>query len=59
MWTGTITTIAILCVCALYVWEVYDFSTERGEPPEQPRPIERGDWDSLLGLTTSEFDRLE
>lgn len=59
MWIGAITAVAIATVCTLYVWEAYDFWTESDEPPEQPRPVEHGDWDSLLGLKTSEFDRMD
>ena len=59
MLIATITSIAIVCVCALYVWEAYDFTSKREEPPEQPRPLENAGWDSLLGLKTSEFDRID
>ena len=55
MLISLITTLAIVWVCALYVWEAYDLSSESEEPPQQPRPVEHAGWDSLLGLKTSEF----
>ena len=59
MWIGIITTTAVACVCALYVWEAYSLSGNDDEVPQSPRPLENAGWDSLLGLKTSEFDRLE
>lgn len=57
MWITTVTILAIVWVCTLYVWEAYDFSRDSAEPPESPQPMEHAGWDSLLGLKTSEFDR--
>ncbi|MFB6372947.1 MAG: hypothetical protein ABEN55_07490 [Bradymonadaceae bacterium] len=60
MWIGLITTIAVGSVCALYVWQAYaKISEDAEEAPQSPRPMENSGWDSLLGLKTSEFDRME
>ena len=57
MWINVVTVAAVGWVCALYVWEAYEWTTERNEPPQQPRPMENAGWDSILELKTSEFQR--
>lgn len=57
MWITVVTAVAVTWVCALYVWEAYDLTNERHDPPAKPRPMENAGWDSLLGLKTSEFER--
>lgn len=57
MWISVVTFAAIGWICALYLWQAYEFRNDRKRPPEQPRPMEHAGWDSLLGLKTSEFER--
>lgn len=59
MWIGSITAVAVACICALYAWQVYEFSvTFWGDDDEQTSiPLEHADWDTGLLFETGEFSR--